>query len=344
MQIEVSEPRIERVIVVGSGAAGYTAALYAARAGLEPLEIEGSVWGGSLAQTSRVENYPGYPNGVMGPDMMRDFRSQAERFGARYITDDATELALSKTGAPHRVSVGGRQLSAWTVVLAMGAVPRRLGAPGEAQLLKRGLSYCGSDVALSRAPRTAIIGGGDTAMEEAMFLSTVSQRITIVHRRPEFRASRIMVERVRALANVDFLTPFDVESFEPDDTGVLKRVVLRSTATGERIDKVVDHVVVSIGSDPQSALVKRQVELDSAGYVITHDNSTRTAIPGVFAAGALADPVYRQAVTAAGSGCQAAIDAESFLRDAELTAGDVSLGPLPSRGSPGLQTAAQPAA
>jgi thioredoxin reductase (NADPH) len=313
---DVNGPTVENLIVVGSGAAGYTAALYAARDGLEPLVIEGSVPGGELSQTSGVENYPGFPNGVMGPDMMRDFRDQAQRFKARFITDDATRLVLTSDGTPHWVIVDGVELQAWAIVLAMGAAPRRLTVPGEQQLYKRGLSYCSSDAVLRRARRTVIVGGGDLAMEEAIFLSAVSVSVSVVHRRNEFRASRIMFQRARAFANVEFLTPFTIESFHPAvQDGPLKRVVMRNAATGETVEKETDHAVVAIGSEPNSAIVAGQVELDVNGYVVSHSNGTQTSVPGVFAAGALTDSTYRQAVTAASSGCQAALDAERYLRD-----------------------------
>jgi thioredoxin reductase (NADPH) len=312
----LSDPKTESVIIVGSGPAGYTAALYAARADLEPLVVEGFMWGGLLQQTTDVENYPGYPDGVMGPEMMQQFRDQAERFGARYLTEDVTRVELARDGGEHRLWVGDQELRARAVILAMGAEHRKLGVPGEQELASKGISYCATcDAAFFRQRRTAIVGGGDSAMEEAIFLSKFASSVTVVHRRDEFRASQIMLDRARALDNIELLTPYLVESFEADGGQALDHATLRHAETGERRRLDLDGAFIAIGHEPSSALVEGQVELDGEGYVVTEGKSTRTGLAGVFAAGDLVDHTYRQAVTAAGSGCQAALDAEWYLRD-----------------------------
>jgi thioredoxin reductase (NADPH) len=309
------------VIIIGSGPAGYTAALYSARADLEPLVIEGFAWGGLLQQTTDVENYPGFPEGIMGPDLMQRFRDQAERFGARLETDDVTTVELSPDGGLHKVWSGDRLHTARAVILAMGAQHRKLGVPGETELGGRGVSYCATcDAAFFKGAPTLIVGGGDSAMEEAMFLAKFSSKVAIVHRRNEFRASRIMLDRARAMPNIEWLTPYVVEEFV-GDKGSLQRARLRSTEGGEDLELEINGAFIAIGHEPQSQLVQGQVEIDPAGYVVTQGNSTLTSLPGVFAAGDLVDHTYRQAVTAAGTGCQAALDAEWYLRDTPLAAG-----------------------
>ncbi len=312
----MSEVQTENVIIVGSGPAGYTAALYASRADLNPLVIEGFLWGGLLQQTTDVENYPGYPEGISGPEMMQQLRDQAERFGTRFITDEATGIELSRDGGDHRVWIGEQELRARAVVLAMGAEHRKLGVPGEEELASRGVSYCATcDAAFFRERQTAIVGGGDSAMEEAIFLSKFASKVTVVNRRDEFRASQIMLDRARAIENLELLTPYVVSSFEPVAGPALTHAVLRHSGTGEERRLDLDGVFVAVGHEPNSALVEGQVELDDERYVVTEGKSTRTGVPGVFAAGDLVDHTYRQAVTAAGSGCQAALDAEWYLRD-----------------------------
>jgi thioredoxin reductase (NADPH) len=309
-------PDVENVIIVGSGPAGYTAALYTSRADLRPLVVEGFMWGGLLQQTTDVENYPGYPEGVLGPQMMQDFRTQAERFGARFITENATGLELAADGGLHRVWVGDRELRAKSLILAMGAEPKKLGVPGEEELAARGVSYCATcDAAFFRGRQTIVVGGGDTAMEDATFLAKFADKVTIVHRRDEFRASAIMVDRARQVENIEFLTPYVVERFEPGEDGALGKAVLRHTESGETTELPIDGAFVAIGHRPNSDLVEGQVELDDQGYVLVDGQSTRTALAGVFAAGDLVDHTYRQAVTAAGTGCMAALDAEWYLRD-----------------------------
>jgi thioredoxin reductase (NADPH) len=308
---------LENVIIIGSGPAGYTAALYTARANLHPLVIEGFAWGGLLQQTTDVENYPGFPDGIMGPEMMQRFRGQAERFGAKLVTDqaDRVELASDPAGI-HSVWVGDTEHRSRTVVLAMGAEHRKLGVTGEEELAGRGVSYCATcDAAFFRGAPTMIVGGGDSAMEEAIFLSKFASKVVIVHRRDEFRASKIMLERARAQPNIEFLVPYTVKEFVGGETGPLAHAVLVNTETGEERDLMVSGTFIAIGHEPQSQLVGGQVDLDDGGYVITEGKSTRTNRPGVFAAGDLVDHTYRQAVTAAGSGTQAALDAEWYLRD-----------------------------
>jgi thioredoxin reductase (NADPH) len=312
----VTDQRIENVIIVGSGPAGYTAALYTARANLEPLVIEGFAWGGLLQQTTDVENYPGFPEGIMGPPLMQQFRDQAERFGARLETDDAIEIELSTDGGPHKVHSGGDVHLARSVILAMGAQHRKLDVPGEAELSGRGVSYCATcDAAFFKGAPTLIVGGGDSAMEEAMFLSKFASKVAIVHRRDEFRASKIMLERARAIPNIEWLTPYVVEEFLPGEQGSLSTARLRHSGDSATREVEITGAFIAVGHDPQSQLVAGQVETDPAGYVVTQGKSTLTNVTGVFAAGDLVDHTYRQAVTAAGSGCQAALDAEWYLRD-----------------------------
>ncbi|HEV2980461.1 MAG TPA: thioredoxin-disulfide reductase [Solirubrobacteraceae bacterium] len=308
---------VENVIIVGSGPAGYTAALYTARANLHPLVLEGFAWGGLLQQTTDVENYPGFPDGVMGPEMMRKFREQAERFGGRLVTEDVTRVELaSEPGGMHSVWVGDTEHRTRTVVLSMGAQHKKLGIPGELELGGRGVSYCATcDAAFFRDSPTIVVGGGDSAMEEAIFLSKFASKVTVVHRRDEFRASQIMVDRARAQDNIEFLTPYTVKELVAADHGALGHATLVNAVTGQERELPIKGAFVAIGHEPQSALVAGQIELDENGYVLTQDHSTRTNRPGVFAAGDLVDHTYRQAVTAAGSGCQAALDAEWYLRD-----------------------------
>ncbi len=308
--------RTENVIIVGSGPAGYTAALYTARANLEPLVVEGFAWGGLLQQTTDVENYPGFPAGIMGPELMQHFRDQAERFGARLETDDVTRVELSKDGGLHKVYVGDDVHVARAVVLAMGAQHRKLGVTGEAELSGRGVSYCATcDAAFFRDVPTIIVGGGDSAMEEAMFLSKFASKVIIVNRRNEFRASQIMLERAKEIPNIEFMTPYVVDEFAAGENGSLTIAHLRNREDDTVTPVEVAGAFIAVGHDPQSQLVAGQVELDENGYVATQGRSTLTNLPGVFAAGDLVDHTYRQAITAAGSGCQAALDAEWYLRD-----------------------------
>ncbi len=308
---------IENVIIIGSGPAGYTAALYTSRANLKPLVIEGFAWGGLLQQTTDVENYPGFRDGIMGPELMQAMRDQAERFGTRFITDMATKVELAdEPGGVHRVWVDDEVHEARTVILAMGAEHKKLGVPGEEELGGRGVSYCATcDAAFFRDAQTVIVGGGDSAMEEAIFLSKFASKVTIVHRRAEFRASKIMLERARAIDNIEFKTPYTVEAFEAVEGDKLPTARLVNTEDGSTDELPNVGTFIAIGHEPQSEIVRGQIDVDDEGYVITQGRSTRTNRPGVFGAGDLVDHTYRQAVTAAGSGCQAALDAEWYLRD-----------------------------
>jgi thioredoxin reductase (NADPH) len=309
------ERKIENVIVVGGGPAGYTAALYTARANLEPLVFEGFQWGGQLQNTTDVENYPGYPEGVMGPEMMSRFRAQAERFGTRFVTDDVDRVELSD-GSVQRVFLGDEEHLARTVILAMGAEPRRLGVPGEMELSGRGVSTCGvCDGAFFKGKKVIVVGGGDSAMEDAIFVSKFADDLTIVNRRDEFRASKIMQERARERENIELKTPFVPEEFVAGEDGNLDHVRLRNAETGESEDFAVEGAFVAIGHIPKSEIVVDQVDTDEDGYIRTQPGSTKTNLAGVFAVGDVVDRTYRQAVTAAGTGCMGALDAEWYLRD-----------------------------
>lgn len=312
--------QIEDVVIVGSGPAGYTAALYTARANLNPVVIEGFMWGGLLQQTTDVENYPGFPEGIMGPSLMQNFRDQAERFGARLVSDHATEVKLADTpGGIHEVHVGTDVYRTRSVILATGAEHKKLGVPGENELAGRGVSYCATcDAAFFREQPTLVVGGGDSAMEEAIFLAKFSDKVVLVHRRDDFRASKIMVDRARETENLELLTPYTVDHFAPGENGSLDTAVLRHSETGEEKVITIKGAFIAIGHEPQSEIVEGQLDTDEEGYVLVEGRSSRTARPGVFAAGDLIDPSYRQAITAAGSGCQAALDAERYLRDTPL--------------------------
>src|SRR5262245_14208348 len=300
------------LIIIGGGPAGYTAALYAARANLTPLVIEGVQWGGQLMITSDVENYPGYPDGVLGPAMMQEFRAQAERFGAEFLTDDVTRVDFS--GRPLRVIVGDDEYTAEAVIVATGANARQLGLPNEVTLQGRGVSYCAvCDAAFFRERQVVVVGGGDSAMEEATFLTKFATNVTLVHRRDEFRASPIMLERARQNEKIEILTPYVVDDVLGTDEGRVTGVRLRHVQAGETKDVPADGVFVAIGHDPATSLFLDWLDHDDAGYLIPSPGSTETNIPGVFAAGDVQDHVYRQAVTAAGSGCMAALDAERYL-------------------------------
>ncbi|MGA7397476.1 MAG: thioredoxin-disulfide reductase [Solirubrobacterales bacterium] len=307
--------KVENLIIIGGGPAGYTAALYAARAELDPLVFEGFQWGGQLQNTTDVENFPGFPEGVMGPEMMTKFRAQAERFGTRFVTDDVDRVELSDGGI-QKVFLGDEEYHAKALILAMGAEPKRLGIPGEMELSGRGVSTCGvCDGAFFKDKTTMVIGGGDTALEDALFISKFASNLDLVHRREEFRASKIMQERAESLSNISLKTPYSPEEFIAGESGALEAVRLRRSDTGETEDVKVDGAFVAIGHIPRSEIVVGQIDTDEEGYVKTEGKSTLTNLGGVFAIGDLVDRVYRQAITAAGSGCQGALDAEWFLRD-----------------------------
>jgi len=317
---------IRNLIIVGSGPAGYTAAVYAARAQLDPLVFEGTQYGGALMTTTEVENYPGFRDGIMGPDLMEQFRAQAERFGADLRTQDVESVELD--GPVKYVTAGGVRHAAKSVVLAMGAAARYLHVPGEQELLGRGVSACATcDGFFFRDHDIVVIGGGDSAMEEAIFLTKFAKTVTIVHRREEFRASRIMLDRAKANDKIQWLLNAAVTEVLGDTS--VTGVKVRDTVTGEESVRPATGVFVAIGHDPRSQLVLGQVDVDDAGYVLTYPErggASYTNVDGVFAAGDLVDHTYRQAVTAAGSGCAAAIDAERWLAE-HAGAGRAQLAP-----------------
>ncbi len=305
------------VIIIGSGPAGYTAAIYTARAELNPLVFEGTSFGGALMTTTEVENYPGFRTGIQGPDLMEEMREQALRFGADLQMEDVESVSL--TGPIKEVvTAGGETHRARAVILAMGAAARYLGVPGEQELLGRGVSACATcDGFFFKEQDIAVIGGGDSAMEEATFLTKFARSVTIVHRREEFRASKIMLERARANDKIRFLTNTTVEAVEGEFTVTGLRV--RNALTGQESTLTVTGVFIAVGHDPRSELVRGAVELDAEGYVEVRGRTTATSVDGVFAAGDLVDHSYRQAITAAGSGCAAAMDAERWLADTHHT-------------------------
>jgi thioredoxin reductase (NADPH) len=303
---------VRDVIVIGSGPAGYTAAVYTARAQLRPLVFEGTQFGGALMTTTEVENFPGFRDGIMGPDLMGEMREQATRFGAELRAEDVEAVDLS--GAVKTVLANGTTYSARAVILSMGAAPRYLGVPGEQTLLGRGVSSCATcDGFFFRDQDIAVVGGGDSAMEEATFLTRFARTVTVVHRREEFRSSRIMLERARGNDKIRFVTNSEVTEVLGD--GSVSGLRLRDTVTGAETTLDVTAMFVAVGHDPRSALVRDQVEVDDAGYVQVAARGTATSLDGVFAAGDLVDHTYRQAITAAGTGCAAAIDAERWLAE-----------------------------
>jgi thioredoxin reductase (NADPH) len=302
---------VRDVIIIGSGPAGLTAALYAARADLQPLMFEGLEAGGQLMLTTEVENFPGFPDGRLGPELMADMRKQAERFGAELVTANVSSVDFS-AGSPHSVVVGEETYRARTVIISTGATARWLNLPNEQRLIGRGVSSCATcDGFFFRDKRLVVVGGGDSAMEEATFLTKFATSVTVVHRRDELRASKIMQDRAFANPKIDFI--WNAEVTDVLGTDVLQGVRLRDTVTGEERDVETDGLFLAIGHDPTTKLFTGKLDLDEAGYIVVKEPSTATSVPGVFAAGDVVDHIYRQAITAAGMGCKAAIDAERFL-------------------------------
>ena len=308
----MTENQIENVLIIGSGPAGDTAALYAARADLKPLVIDGITPGGQLTITTDVENYPGFPEGVMGPELMFKFREQAERFGARYVNGSVTAVDFSKR--PFRIEVDEEDnYYAKTVIISSGATASLLGVPGEAELMGRGVSACATcDGFFFRDKELVVVGGGDTAMEESTFLTKFASKVHVVHRRDQLRASRIMQERAFNNPKIDFVWDSVVEEILGVEEGEVKSVKLRNVKTDEVVVRPIDGVFMAIGHKPNTEPFIGHVDTNENGYIITHDG-TKTNVPGVFASGDVQDWVYRQAVTAAGTGCMAAIDSEQFL-------------------------------
>jgi thioredoxin reductase (NADPH) len=303
-------PTLHDVIIIGSGPAGYTAAVYAARAELKPLVFEGMDFGGLLMQTTEVENFPGFPEGIMGPDLMENMRNQAERFGADLRMEDVVRVELK--GEVKKVVTEDEEFHAKSVILVTGAAPRYLGVPGEEELLGHGVSACATcDGFFFKGKQIAVIGGGDSAMEEADFLTKFGEKVTLIHRRDEFRASAIMEERARNNPKIDMIMNATVD--EVLGEGTVQALKLRDTVTGETREIPMDAMFVAIGHDPRTTVFEGQVELQDNGYVKVAEPSTATSLPGVFAAGDLVDHHYQQAITAAGSGCRAALDAEAYL-------------------------------
>ena len=303
---------MHNVVIIGSGCAGLTAAIYAARANLKPLVIDGHEQGGQLSLTTHVENYPGFPDGIMGPELIENMRKQAQRFGAEFKAGAVSEVDLSRR--PFKISAGKESYETRSLIVAAGASARLLGLQGERELIGHGVSTCATcDGYFFRGKPIAIVGGGDSAMEEANFLTRYASKVYLIHRRNEFRASKIMIDRARANQKVEFLTPFVVEDILAPK-GHVEGVRLRNLQSKESREIVVDGVFVAIGHDPNSVVFKGKLEMDANGYLIAKQGSL-TSVPGVFVAGDVQDHRYRQAVTAAGSGCMAALDAEKFLEE-----------------------------
>mgnify|MGYP002722689804 CR=1 FL=1 len=305
------DEKVHDVIIVGSGPSGYTAALYAARAELNPLVFEGYEFGGELMNTTEVENFPGFEDGIMGPELMSSMRAQAEKFGAELRPELVERVDFS--GDVKKVYVDGEEFKARAIILATGAAPRHLGIPGEEELTGRGVSTCATcDGFFFKDHHIAVVGGGDSAMEEATFLTTFGSKVSIIHRSENFRASQIMLDRARDNEKIEFITNTVVDEVQEAD-GKVSGLKVRNTQTGEESVLDATALFVAIGHDPRSAFLEGQVATDEGGYIQVEDPTTKTSVPGVFAAGDVVDHIYRQAITAAGSGCRAAIDAQHYL-------------------------------
>jgi thioredoxin reductase (NADPH) len=299
------------VVIIGSGPAGLTAALYAARANLKPLLIEGLEAGGQLMLTTMVENFPGFRDGIMGPELMADMRAQAERFGTEIVQGNVSKIELNR--CPIKIEVSDQTVYSESLIIATGASARLLGLDSERALLGHGVSTCATcDGFFFRGKPIAVVGGGDSAMEEAIFLTKFASKVTVVHRRDTLRASKIMQEKAFANPKIEFAWNSDVEDILDVSKGVVTAIVLKDTVTGARTELPVEGVFIAIGHTPNTGLFKGQLELDANGYIVTH-HGTKTSIPGIFACGDVQDHIYRQAITAAGTGCMAAIDAEHYL-------------------------------
>jgi thioredoxin reductase (NADPH) len=304
---------MHNVVIIGSGCAGLTAAIYAARANLKPLVIDGHEPGGQLTLTTMVENFPGFPEGILGPELIENMRKQAQRFGAEFKSGAVSEVDVSRR--PFKIVAGKDTYESKTLIVAAGASARLLGLPSERQLMGRGVSTCATcDGYFFRGKPIAVVGGGDTAMEEAVFLTRYASRVYLVHRRPEFRASKIMIDRARANDKVEFVTPAVVDEILPHPNGHVEKVRLRNPQTNATTELDLEGVFVAIGHDPNTAVFRGKLDMDSNGYLVSL-NGSKTTVPGVFVAGDVQDHRYRQAVTAAGSGCMAALDAERFLEE-----------------------------
>jgi len=302
---------VQKVIIIGSGCAGLTAAIYTARANLSPLVIDGHEPGGQLTITTMVENYPGFPDGILGPDLIENMRKQAQRFGATFRAGSVTSVDLSRR--PFTIEAGGEKFESQTLIVAAGATARLLGLENEKKLMGYGVTTCATcDGYFHRGKEVAVVGGGDTALEEAMFLTRFATRVNVIHRRNDFRASKIMVDRARQNDKIQFLTPYVVTDVLGADKGALESLLLSQVGNGKTMDLPVNGLFVAIGHEPNTAVFKGQLEMDDAGYLISRGNA-KSSVEGVFVAGDIQDHIYRQAVTAAGSGCMAALEAEKFL-------------------------------
>jgi thioredoxin reductase (NADPH) len=309
---------VENVIIIGGGPAAYTAALYLARAGLDPLCVEGYAAGGQLLTTTTVDNFPGFPEGIAGPDLMTQMRAQAERLQTRFLMEDA--IAVDVTSRPFTVTTPSGTFQSESLILATGATAKTLGLPSEEALQNRGVAYCAvCDGPLFTGQRIAVVGGGDAALTEAMYLTTFATEVVVIHRRHEFRAANIMVEQAGQYENLSLLVPWVVERVLGEEAGRLSGVLLRNTETGEERIEELGALFVAIGHHPNTDLVAGQVECDGHGYVIVEPGRTSTSVPGVFAAGDVQDPVFRQAITSAGSGCMAALEAQRWLAQGRPT-------------------------